>query len=68
MPWTACKICKGRGKIPDPKQPVWEIIEFGQRYIECSNRDCLKGQIFIRNHESVRRDQYIPSSQEKATN
>jgi hypothetical protein len=66
MPWISCKICKGKGQISGPKQPAWEAIEFGPKYIECPNRDCLGGKIYISKYKSDCHSQYIPSDQEMA--
>ncbi len=66
MPWVSCKICKGKGQISDPKQPGWEAKEFGQKYMECPNRDCLSGKIYISKYKSDFHNQYLPSDQEMA--
>ena len=66
MPWTSCKICKGKGQISDPKQPAWEAIDFGPKYIECPNRDCLSGKIFLSRYKSDFNNQYMSSDKEMA--
>ena len=66
MPWTSCKICKGEGQISDPKQPAWEAIKFGPKYLECPNRDCLSGKIYVNKYNSENHNQYMPPDEEMA--
>jgi hypothetical protein len=67
MPWTSCKSCKGEGQISDPKQPTWEAIKIGPKYIKCPNRDCLNGKIYVNKYKSEsHKNQYMPSEDEIA--
>ncbi|MDD1698176.1 MAG: hypothetical protein LUQ36_07415 [Methanoregula sp.] len=66
MPWTSCPKCKGKEKILDPKQPAWEAIEIGPKYIGCPNRDCLNGKVYISKYTSNYQNQDTPPDQEMA--
>ena len=60
------KYAKERAKYQILKQPAWEAIKFGPKYLECPNRDCLSGKIYVNKYKSEDHNQYMPPDEEMA--